>query len=101
MSVLAKRLAGLEARLRSLRPAPSSELPEALSWLGWVTDLELDRLEQAFRQAMVAGRELTELEALDALKIELAATERRAMDWPPRREDLEPYLAIDHPHWRR
>jgi hypothetical protein len=77
MNAIGRRLRALERRLAPLRP------PAVPAWIRWTTHAELDDLEERYRLAAEAGRELTELDVLRVIEVEAAATRRMLAGEPP------------------
>jgi hypothetical protein len=75
-SAISRRLRDLERRLAPLRP-------RALDWIAWMTNAELDDLEEQYRLAAEDGREPTPMDVLRAIEVEAAATRRMLAGEPP------------------
>ncbi len=95
MKPIERRLAELEARLAQLRPKPVPDLPEALAWIAYTTNDELDALEELATLLAADGREMTETEERACLTIEAAALSRQLAGWGDHLADRERYLSAD------
>ncbi len=95
MKPIERRLAEIEARLAQLRPKPVPDLPEAMAWVAYTTNDELDSLEELFSAVAAADRELTEAEERSYLAIYAAALSRQLAGWGDHLADRERYLSAD------
>jgi hypothetical protein len=82
-AAIERRLAEIEGQIAELRPPASGAVPE---WLPWVTDRELDELEELFRRWEQHDSPPSDSERLRVIAIEANALARMAAGEPAESE---------------